>query len=234
MIKSRQIIINGRQAKRIDVKAKVQFGVSTLILMENAGRSIAEEAIKALGRKKAVVIFCGKGNNGADGLVAARHLLACGIVPRIFLVGRIHDIESEARINLGILLKLKQNIVEVNRRNLKAISRELKRCNLIIDALLGIGLKGKVRGIFKDLIELINLSKRYVLSVDLPSGLDATSGEVLGCCVKADKTVTFVAKKRGMILGNGLRYCGRVVVKNLGIPLKIKLTYPLPNKKNSY
>jgi len=84
---------------------------------------------------------------------------------------------------------------------------------------LGVGLEGEVRGIFRDLIGIINSSKAYILSVDMPSGLDAATGKILGCCVQADKTVTFVAKKRGMVLGEGPKYCGKVVVKDLGIPL---------------
>ena len=100
------------------------------------------------------------------------------------------------------------------------MKNKISKYNLIIDALLGVGLAGEVRGIFRDLIGIINLSKAYILSVDIPSGLDATTGKVLGCCVKADKTVTFVAKKRGMVLGEGPKFCGRVVVRDLGIPLQ--------------
>ncbi len=81
------------------------------------------------------------------------------------------------------------------------------------------GLAGEVRGIYRDLIGIINKSRTYILSVDIPSGLDATTGKVLGCCVKADETVTFAAKKRGMVCGDGPRYCGKVVIANLGIPL---------------
>jgi NAD(P)H-hydrate epimerase len=82
-----------------------------------------------------------------------------------------------------------------------------------------VGLTGEVKGIYRDLIGIINAAKAKALSVDIPSGLDATTGKALGCCVKADKTVTFVAKKRGMNLGQGLKYCGKVVVADLGIPL---------------
>jgi NAD(P)H-hydrate epimerase len=99
------------------------------------------------------------------------------------------------------------------------VKQKIAKYNLIIDTLLGVGLKGEVRGIFRDLIGIINTSKARILSVDIPSGLEATTGKVLGCCVKADKTVTFWAKKRGMVLGEGPKYCGRVVVRDLGIPL---------------
>ncbi len=116
-------------------------------------------------------------------------------------------------------MKLKQKITEVKEENLHQVKGKIAKCNLIIDALLGVGLSGEVRGIYKDLINLINASNAYVLSVDIPSGLDATTGKTLGCCVKADKTVTFVAKKRGMLLDDGSKYCGRIIVTDLGIPI---------------
>lgn len=219
MIKNPQSSITAQQAKKIDKKAKDKFGISVLVLMENAGRAVAEEAMKMLRENKPVAIFCGKGNNGGDGFVAARHLLVQGIKPDIFLAGYTCDVQNEAKVNLDILLKLKQKITEVDEKNLHLVKNKIYKYALIIDALLGVGLSGEVRGIFRDLIDIINLSKAKVLTVDIPSGLDATSGKVLGCCVKADRTVTFVAKKRGKVLGEGPKYCGRVVVKDLGIPL---------------
>jgi hydroxyethylthiazole kinase-like uncharacterized protein yjeF len=218
MVKNSKIITS-QQAKAIDIKARDKLGISTLVLMENAGRAVAEEVLKSIGSKKAVAIFCGKGNNGADGFVAARHLLTRRIKADLYLAGEISDVQNEAKTNLEMLLKLKLKIMEVNENNLHLVKNNIYRYSLIVDALLGVGLKGEVKGIFRDLIETINTSKAYILSVDIPSGLDATTGEVLGSCVKADKTVTFVAKKQGMILGNGPKYCGKVIVRDLGIPL---------------
>ena len=215
-------ILSSQEAKDIDIKAKELFGISTLTLMENAARAVSDEALESLRHKtRSLAIFCGKGNNGGDGFAAARHLLTSGLKPDIFLAGKISEVENEAKINLEILLRLKQRIVEVEGENLDLVKRRIPKYSLIIDALLGVGLSGEVRGIYRGLVEAINTSKAYILSVDIPSGLDATTGKVLGCCVKADKTVTFVARKRGMVSGDGPRYCGRVVVRDLGIPLKI-------------
>lgn len=219
MVKSTPEIITSQGAKELDVKAKEKFGISTLVLMENAGKCVVEEAIRILQGRRNVAIFCGRGNNGGDGFVAARHLLTYRIKPDIFLAGNISDVENEARTNLNIILKLKQKIIEVDEEDICLLKNMISKYCLIIDALLGVGLSGQVRGIFRDLIGIINTSKAYILSVDIPSGLDATTGKVLGCCIKADKTVTFVAKKRGMVLGEGPKYCGRIVVKDLGIPL---------------
>ena len=220
MVKNSKLI-TAKQAKVIDIKARELFGISTLVLMENAGRQVADEVIRIIKRKQRnrIAIFCGKGNNGGDGFVVARHLLTQGIKLDIFLAGKIKDVENEARANLEILISLKQKIIEVEEENLHLVKNKISKYALIIDALLGVGLEGEVRGIFRDLIGIINSSKAYILSVDIPSGLDATKGEVLGYCVKADKTVTFVAKKRGMVLGDGPKHCGKVIVKDLGIPL---------------
>jgi NAD(P)H-hydrate epimerase len=215
-------LITAKQAQDLDLKSREKFGISTLVLMENAGRAVAEEAAEIIKKNNCpgkVAIFCGRGNNGGDGFVAARHLLTFDIRPDIFLAGEVCDVKNEARINLEILLKLKQKITEVNAENLYLVKNKISKCALIIDALLGVGLKGEVRGILRDLIAIINASKKYILSVDIPSGLNATGGRVLGFCVKADRTVTFVAKKRGMVLGEGPKYCGKVVVKGLGLPL---------------
>ena len=248
--KNKPILLSVRQAKEIDKKARELLGISTLVLMENAGRAVAEELMRMLRRKGKVAvfcgntrskrmlrcaafcsntpskrmlrcaIFCGKGNNGGDGLVAARHLLLRGIRPDIFLAADISEVKNEARTNLDILLKLKQEIFKVRQDNLHLVKSRLKRYSLIVDALLGIGLVGQVSGMFGDLIGMINIAKAKKLAVDVPSGLDADNGKVLGRCIKADTTVTFVAKKRGMITGEGPKYCGRIVVRDLGIPYK--------------
>jgi len=209
-------LLTAQSAKLIDLKAQDKFGISTLILMENAGARVAAATV-GFCRTKKIAIFCGKGNNGGDGFVAARHLLTCGIKPDIFLADRISQVENEARTNLEILRRLKSKIIEVTTQNIFSI--KISKYGLIIDALLGVGLSGEVRGIYKDLITLINSSQAHIISVDIPSGLDATTGKILGACVKADKTVTFVAKKRGMVFGEGPKYCGKIVVADLGLPL---------------
>lgn len=206
--------ITASQAKLIDKKAREIYGLSTLILMENAGRAVAEEIIKL--KKRKIAIFCGKGNNGGDGFVSARHLFAGGIKPDLFLAGKISKVKSEARLNLDILLKLKHKIFEIDEKNLNLLKKNICRYDLIVDAVFGVGLKGKIKDLFRDLIELINSSSAYIVSVDIPSGLDADNGEVSGPCVRADRTVTFIAKKCGMVKGNGPEYCGKITVKDLG------------------
>jgi len=209
-------LLTGRQAKLLDLRAEADYGISTVVLMENAGRQVAREAMRLYRGKKKIIIFCGKGNNGGDGFVAARHLLAQGIRPDLYLAGIIPEAGKEARVNLDIWLNLKQPVVEVSEATLRRIP--IARYGLIIDALLGVGLTGPVRGITAGIIERINTATARVLSVDIPSGLDATTGKILGQCVKADSTVTFVAKKRGMAVGSGPSVCGTIVVADIGVP----------------
>lgn len=217
--RNKPILLSVRQAKEIDKKAREVLGISTLVLMENAGRAVAEELIRMSHGQGKIAVFCGKGNNGGDGLVAARHLLLRGIKPDIFLSTDIGEVKNEARTNLDVILKLKQKIFEVRQSNLQSVQAKAMRYSLIVDALLGIGLSGEISGVFRDLIGIINMSKAKKLAVDIPSGLDADSGRVLGCCVTADTTVTFAACKKGMVRGGGPKYCGRIVVRDLGIPI---------------
>jgi hydroxyethylthiazole kinase-like uncharacterized protein yjeF len=215
-----KLLLTAAQVKAFDKKAREKFGISTLVLMENAGRVIMEEAVRVLkGRPKRVAIFCGRGNNGGDGFCAARHLLAEGIKPDVYLAGKIKDVEHEAKVNLNILLKLKQKVTEINPGNIGVLKNKLRKYSLIIDALLGVGAKGAIRPVYQEVIDIINASGIYVLAVDIPSGLEATSGRVLGRCIKADKTVTFVAKKRGMVYAPGRESCGIVSVRNIGVSL---------------
>lgn len=144
-------------------------------------------------------------------------MLVRGIKPDIYLAGKISDVHNEALLNLEILLRLKQKIIEVSSANMPDITKQ--SCGLIIDALLGVGLTGEVRGIYKDLIALINASGVPVISVDIPSGLDATTGKAPGCCVKAGTTITFVAKKQAMAAAAARRFCGRIVIADIGVPL---------------
>jgi len=209
--------LTAQEAKEIDLKAREKLGIRTLVLMENAGRQIAQQAIKSYKANDKIAIFCGKGNNGGDGLVAARHLLTYGIKPDVFLACKTSEVKNEARENLEILRKLKQKIFEVSDKNLSEI--KISKYGLIIDALLGVGLSGQVRGIYVDLIRLVNFSKAYILSVDIPSGLDATTGRIPGSCIKADETVSFVKGKLGMALASGPKYCGKIVIADLGVPI---------------
>ncbi len=206
--------MTAKTARAIDSKIREKFGISTLVLMENAGAAVAGEILQSRKGKKKIAVFCGKGNNGGDGFVAARHLLTRGIKPDIFLAGKHAEVKGEAGINLNIIIKLGLKVIEIEDVTLPKIN--INKYNLIIDALLGVGLSGPPRGIYTALIRMINSFRGEIIAVDIPSGLDATSGKVLGFCVQADKTITFIAQKRGMVIGNGPKYCGKIITADLG------------------
>lgn len=218
--------ISKKQAQNIDKIAQDKFGITTLVLMENAGRSTAELASDMLGNAGRIAIFCGKGNNGGDGFAAARHLLSKGIDIDVYLAARYNDVKNDAKVNLNILLALGLSVDElVSTVSLREIN--FAGYSLIIDAIFGIGLSGKINGIAEDVIGYINNARASVLSVDIPSGLDADSGATPGICVEADKTITFVASKTGMLNTNSSSYCGEIVIRDIGFPAHALDVLPL-------
>ncbi len=210
-----------RQAQAFDRYAQEKLGVPSVVLMENAGRSVAEEAIQMLkGTRGAgrgtVAIVCGVGNNGGDGLVAARHLINAGVKVKAFVIGKISKLKPDPRTNYDILKQMGQRIIFCE--GAATFSRMFPRnANLVIDALFGIGFRSKVQGPISDVIDYLNQSKIPILAVDVPSGLDADTGKVLGTAVRAKTTVTFVANKKGFLKSGAKNYCGRIVVRDIGI-----------------
>ena len=202
------------QAQAFDRFAQEKLGIPSLILMENAGRSVAEEALKMLGKKEKAAVICGVGNNGGDGLVAARHLLNAGKKVSVYLIGEISKLKLDPKTNLNILKKMGQEIYFWKPRR---YCRRIPKTDLIIDAIFGIGLNSEIREPYASIIRFINAARRPVLAVDVPSGLNADTGEVLGVAVKAKRTVTFVAPKKGFSRRYGPKCCGKVIVRDIGI-----------------
>jgi ADP-dependent NAD(P)H-hydrate dehydratase / NAD(P)H-hydrate epimerase len=210
--------ISPAQAGAIDRISVECYGMPVLLMMENAGAAVAREAALLAGARKAmIVVVCGKGNNGGDGLVAARHLHALGYKVDVILAVRHLQLRGAARVNLSIAQKLSIPVREASADAPGMCARRIARGAVIVDALLGIGLRGEVRGVYASLIDAINDAPGRVVAVDIPSGLDAATGHARGCCVRADTTVTCIAPKTGMVKGIGPRVCGRIVVAGLGI-----------------
>jgi len=212
--------------KRIDEAAINDCGIPGLILMENAGRGVADEVLKyaALlrrkGRRPSAAIFCGKGNNGGDGMVCARHISNNGIKTRVYIIGGISSIKNDPAVQLNILQKSGIGAVEIKESDdLKLITRGFK-ADIIVDAIFGISFKGEARGLYKEVIEFINAARAYKFSVDVPSGLDATQGTAGGVCVKANQTITMGFLKTGFYRKDGPGYAGRIKVVDIGLPRK--------------
>lgn len=204
------------QMREVDRAASEKGGIPSIVLMENAAVSCVNELRKDFDlTKKRVAVFCGKGNNGGDGFAIARHLYSLCAEVSVYLVCG-NEFAGDAQINFDIIEKMNINIEAItDTENLKYI---IKSHDIIVDAVYGTGIHGTVRGISYDVIEAINENADYVLSVDIPSGINADSGEICGVCVRADKTVTFAAYKIGMLMFPAADFIGSVVLADISIP----------------
>jgi hydroxyethylthiazole kinase-like uncharacterized protein yjeF len=214
--------ISSRDMRALETNAEY-YGISLLQLMENAGQNVASEVAKRFEPGIRVLVFCGLGGNGGDGLVAARHLLSMGFKVTVVLAGRGRDISHDAaKKNFAALQFLSDiSVVEVTD------SSEIPEvdADAVVDALLGTGTKGKLRPPISQLVNAINGSGGFKLAIDVPTGIDSDTGESLGTAVKADVTVTFYAQKTG--LGNAKKSVGELIVKDIGLPRQIE-TYAGP------
>jgi len=214
--------ITPEKMREIDRRTQEEFGIPAAILMENAGRAVFQTAMEMLSEKqgKKVTVVCGRGNNGGDGFVAARHLMNNGIDVSIFLVADVREIKGEAEANYHRTEKVAKTVGKVievlNEENLASFEDEIEGTSLIIDGMFGIGLAREIGEPEKSIIQVINDSEKPTLAVDVPSGLDAANGNMLGVCIKATKTVTFARPKTGFI-GNG-KYTGETITADISIP----------------
>ena len=214
------------EMRELDRKAIEEYKIPGIILMENAGRNVAEEVLKMLDdpHQAKVAILCGKGNNGGDGFVVARHLHNHSIHVDVFLIARVSDIlkDGDAGTNLQILLTTKIPVNEIlDIPGVNNILKELRNYNILADALFGTGLSGDVREPFKTLTHGVNNLNKPIISVDIPSGLDCNTGKILGAAIKATKTVTFAIAKKGFFLNGGPSYTGKVIVSDISIPREL-------------
>ncbi len=213
--------VTASEMRKIDRAAAEEYGIPPILLMENAGRSVAEEASRLLKQKKGakISIVCGKGNNGGDGLCAARHLDNIGFEVRVWLIGNTFNLSHDAAANYKIITKMGIPIAFVeSKESTGALCREIKRSDLLIDAIFGTGLSRNVEEPYRSVINAINESKKPVLAVDIPSGLNADSGKVLGTCVKANVTVTLGLPKRAFRDKKTHAWTGEIVVADISIP----------------
>jgi len=214
-------VVTAEIMQKLDRRTIEEAGIPGIVLMENAGRGAVGEMLKSYPEvlKGNVAIIAGRGNNGGDGFVIARYLMNRGVNVKLFLLAVKEKVRGDARSNLDILLKMKASITEIkDLKAWKAHVAELEGCDLIVDAIFGTGLRSEIKGLIKDAINELNHLKIPKVAVDLPSGLNANTGEVLGVCVKADLTITFALPKRGLLVYPGADFTGRLKVVDIGIP----------------
>lgn len=211
-------IATAAQMRELDRRATAEFGVPSIILMENAGLRTFDfvyDVLMEVGGYR-VGIVCGRGNNGGDGFVVTRHLHEVGAEVIVFLAGNAEDIKGDARVNYEIILKTGITINPIT--DAESLRLALSQCDIIVDALFGTGIKGEITGLPGEVIDAINDSGRPIVAVDLPSGLDADTGQICGRCVQANATITFGLPKIGLATYPGAECAGEIMVAEIGIP----------------
>ena len=237
-------VVTAAEMREIDRRAIEEHGIPSYELMEKAGRVVAEETAKLAGPPpKKILILAGKGNNGGDGLVAARHLHQKGYAVQVLLFSEGKKLKADPARNFveNAKLKIPCRVVGehfdwdmfartedagVGARFPRPIQKggetpPLQLWDVIIDALFGVGLDKEIKEPYANLIQNLNESNKKVVSVDIPSGLDADTGKILGSCVKAALTVTLGLPKKGFYEGEGPKMTGQIVVADIGIPKKL-------------
>lgn len=211
-------ILSRSQVREVDRRAIEDYGISGLVLMENAGRGVVDKLFQ-FGITGPVVVCCGKGNNAGDGFVIARHLDLRYATVRVLLLADPTELAGDARINFEILAKTDVPITFVSGEfDVDRFSAEFAGAGWIVDALLGTGSHGDPRFPFDQAIDAINATKCRRVAVDLPSGLDSDTGVAGNPTIRADHTCTFVAAKRGFVVAGAERYTGVVHVLDIGAP----------------
>ncbi|HSK31441.1 MAG TPA: NAD(P)H-hydrate epimerase, partial [Candidatus Limnocylindria bacterium] len=213
------IVVTAEEMREMDRLTIQKYGVPSLTLMERAGEGVAQAILERFGLlvKKGVLIVAGKGNNGGDGFVVARLLRKKRIPCEVALLACPDDLAADAAHNWRAYLKLKGKVTEVIANRLDLLDQCLSKNALIIDAILGTGIKSEVRGFYAEAITMLNASGLPVVAVDIPSGLDTDRGAPLGDSIQAEMTVALAYPKLGEVIYPGMRYVGDLVVADIGI-----------------
>jgi hydroxyethylthiazole kinase-like uncharacterized protein yjeF len=226
------------EMRKMDQTAVKEYGIDEILLMENAGNAVFYAIEKEIGIKNnKFLILAGSGNNGGDGMVVTRKLYSNEAEVKFFLLTEEQKLKGITKKNFGILKKIGVNIKK--KPSQKEIEKALKETDVIIDAMLGTGLSGEVKGLYKKIIELVNKSGKKIVSVDIPSGINGDTGEVMGNAIKSDITVTFGLPKTGNLNYPGYSHWKKLYVSHISFPpelyddesIKTAINYPLPLQK---
>ncbi len=218
-------IVSSEMMREMDRKTINDYGIPGIVLMENAGRG-AYDFIMDEFQPSSTAVFAGKGNNGGDGYVIARHLINSGVNVITFVLANKQDIKGDAATNLHALENMGAPVIEAVDIDVLEDNRyHIQKCDLMVDAVLGTGLTKEVTGYYRDVIELMNgIAAGFnmnVFAVDLPSGLNADTGQVMGVCVQADASATFGALKTGQLSFPGAALAGSLALVDISIPREL-------------
>ena len=217
------LIAGQREMQLMDQYTMDVLGLPGVVLMENAGVRIVEEIVASAGVNSRVLVLAGGGNNGGDGFVVARRLCDLGFDLLLCLVVPPERVKGDARIHFDVYKNRQLPFVYLNEHTLERVRYEMNQADVLVDALLGTGVGGPLREPFGSIISMMNeyAGKKFIISVDIPSGVNSDSGRVDGTAVKATKTVTFVFPKRGFFLQDGPRYVGEWKAVDISVPPSI-------------
>lgn len=213
------IVVTAEQMREMDRLTIQKYGVPSLKLMEQAGEGIAKAILERFGwvATKGVVVVAGKGNNGGDGFVVARLLKKKRIPCEVLLLSKRGEVSPDAAENLAAFLRVKGKVSEIGEGDLDSLVQRTNGKGLLVDAILGTGMKNEVRGLFANAISVMNRSGIPIVAVDIPSGLHTDRGTPLGISVKAELTVALGCPKLGEVIYPGLDYVGDLVVADIGL-----------------
>jgi len=215
-------LVTNAEMKKIDGWAIRKFGLSGPVLMENAGRGCVEVLEKYFDPANLkVLVVCGKGNNGGDGFVIARHLCNRHASVKTVLLERENELKGDALRNLRLLKNARNEIITASRVSQLRVLTQVFHPDVIIDAVFGTGFSGIPQGLYAQAIDLMNESDAFILSVDIPSGINGNDGKCTKRCVIADATATMCLPKRGHYLFPGRAFCGELHVIDIGIPYSL-------------
>ena len=222
-------LVTAKEMKALDVQAQNDYAMPGILLMDNAAQAVAEavhEALTALEGER-VVIFCGGGNNGGDGLGAARWLQSYGVSVRAFIVGATLDaVQGDAAMELAMFTKAGGRVEALSTEDDWVLAElAASKADVLVDALLGTGFHGELEGDVLRACELLNKSEKYILAVDVPTGVNADNGAVSENAVRADHTVTMALVKTGLLLYPGREYCGDIELADISMPVKLVEEY---------
>lgn len=218
-------VVNAKQMREIEDRAIREFGIPSLLLMENAAHAVVQEIRQVLslrnpdltGRK--VTVFVGKGNNGGDGLAVARLLVLLDMDVTVFSFAKAEEFKGDAALNYRLYQNTGGKVFTIEGEKQRRLVRfSLSQAEMIVDAIYGTGFRGALPSLVEEVVQEINRASATIVSVDIPSGVEADTGKVYHEAVCAHSTVTFGLPKRGHFLGKGPEYSGRVVVDPISIP----------------
>ncbi len=218
-------VVTAEQMQAIDRHAIDDFGIPGITLMENAGVGIIQELQRRfpdLSHKK-IFIFCGKGNNGGDGFVIARHLFSLDSEVRVLLAGKLSELKGDAATNAVSARKIGIQVDELDPDSLNRHDHKLRHCDIIIDAVFGTGLNKPVAGFMEKVIDKINQFEKFVVSVDINSGVDSESGQLMGPHVKSDLTLALACWKQSHLLHPSAGVMKETRLIDIGIPEKARV-----------